>query len=92
MQLFDGLLRNRKFHVLFVNQLERIAIPSHFFFVAIPQGAFPEHNRFNPHRIHLHTLNAIGGDRAFNQGVLAENFESLWRLFGEQLLLAPRFA
>ena len=71
----DGQLR-----AAFMDQLERVTVAAHFFFVAVAQGGFAEEERGNAGLVHLHAFDAVGRLGALNDGCLAEGLQHLRRL------------
>ena len=77
---------------MFVDELERITVASHFFFVPVAQSGLAKNERSDTRLVHLDAFDAVGGNRAFNQRVLPQHLQLLRRLTSEQFLFAPRLA
>lgn len=88
----DRLLAHRKFRALLVDEAERLPGAPHLFLGAVAQDGGVKHDGSDTSFVHLHTLDAVGGHCALDDGMLAEDIEPLWRLPGEKILLAFELA
>ena len=77
MEVQDGLFRYRELCALVMDELERIAVPSNFFLVAVPGGRFSKDNCPDPCLIDRDPFDSVRGDCALNHGVLTQNLEPL---------------
>jgi len=86
MQIADRLLRHLELCALCVDQVQRIAVATDLLLIAVAQGRPAEDQCPDTLGVYLHALDAITGNRALDQGMLAQGPQPLWRLAGEQLL------
>jgi hypothetical protein len=77
MEVQDGLFRYRKLCTLVMDELERIAVPSNFFLVAVPGGRFSKDNCPDPCLIDRDPFNSVRRDCALNHRILTQNLQPL---------------